>query len=163
MSLKLYEITGLMSQLNDMMEAEDADNQSIIDTLDSLEILLEDKLEGIAKYYKNLMAEAKMFDEEAKRLAQRAKALENRAESLKNYAQNCMEQAKIEKVKAGLFNIRLQANPASVEVIDEAKVADKYKIPQPDKMDKKAMLEDMKNGIKVEGAKLVNDKKHLRF
>lgn len=161
--MKLYEITGAMAQLNAMMEDEEVDTQTIIDTLDSLNVLLEDKLEGIAKYHKNITAEAEMFATEAKRLAQRAKSLENRAEGLKAYAKTCLEQAGKDKVKAGLFNVRLQKNPASVEVVDESKIPAVYRIPQPDAIDKKGLLEDLKDGAVVEGVRLVDDKKHLRF
>jgi len=160
----LYEITGTMADLQALLEDETVDNEMILDTLESMEVLLEEKMEGIAKYLKNLTAEAEMFKAEADRLAQRSKAIQNRVESLKTYAQNCLESAGIDKVKAGMFTVRLQKNPPSIRKTDElAVVPAKYLIPQEPKVDNKQMLADLKAGVEIEGFALETDKKHLRL
>ena len=58
-----------------------------------------------------------------------------------------------EKFKTPLFNFNIQNNPPSAQV-DEKQVDEKYLIPQPPKVDKKAIITDLKEGKEVKGAVL---------
>lgn len=82
---------------------------------------------------------------------------------MKNYAQTMLETSGIQKVDAGLFKVRIQKNPPSVEIIDEKKIPDEYKIPQDPKIDSKKLLNDLKSGKEIEGAKIADEKYHLRI
>ncbi|MNK84460.1 hypothetical protein D3C87_1043090 [compost metagenome] len=74
-----------------------------------------------------------------------------------------MEVNKIDKVNAGLFKVRLQKNPPSLNILDERKIPDKYKIPQQPKVDTKTLLAEVKAGKVIEGVSLETEKKHLRI
>ncbi|OPH61856.1 hypothetical protein BC351_01030 [Paenibacillus ferrarius] len=168
---KLYDLAEDYKFFNQMVEnaldsgeelTED-DLQMFIDTLDSLQDGLENKLENIVKFLRNIEGDIKAYKEEEKRLAQKRKYLESKFDGLKSYTQTVLEVNKIEKVKAGNFNVRLQANPASVKILDEKKVPVAYRVPQPDTIDSKGLLAALKGGKTIEGAELVTDKKHLRI
>lgn len=167
---KLYELSEQYRKFNEYVDnalnEEDLiedDLQMFIDTLDSIEDSIGDKVENIAKFLKNIEGDIKAYKAEEERLSKKRKYLQNKFDGLKKYTQDMLELAKIDKVKAGLFNVRLQKNPPSAEVINAALVPDKYKIPQDPKIDGKAILEALEKGEKIDGAKLVDDKKHIRI
>ncbi|MBD7971263.1 MULTISPECIES: siphovirus Gp157 family protein [Paenibacillus] len=103
------------------------------------------------------------FKAEEKRLAKKRKYLENKNNGLKSYTQSVLEVNKIDKVNAGMFKVKLQKNPPSINVLDSNKVPDTYKIAQEPKIDSKKLLSDVKNGVVIEGVELITDRQHLRI
>lgn len=153
--MKLYEISQGFEYLLSLMEDPDTDLEMLNDTLESLEFELEEKAENIVKIMKSIEAQEKALKDEENRLSSRRKTFENKREGLKKYLQNNMELMKKDKIKTALFSINIQNNPPSVDIKDETKVPKKYKVKQPDKIDKKAILEDLKADIKVRGCEMV--------
>ena len=94
------------------------------------------------------------FKSEEKRLSERRKTLENRKESIKEYLYTEMNKINQKKVDLGLFKLNIQNNPASVNILDEKLIDKKYLIEQEPKIDKKAILNDLKNNIEVTGCKI---------
>ncbi|PIH59083.1 siphovirus Gp157 family protein [Paenibacillus sp. LK1] len=167
---KLYELGEKYRRFNHFVDAawddEDMtedDLQMYIETLESIEDEVEVKVENIVKFMKNIEGDIEAFKNEEKRLEKKRKYLQNKFDGLKSYMQNTLEVSKIDKVNAGTFKVKLQVNPPSINIIDPAKIPDTFKIEQEPKIDSKALLKAVKNGLEVEGAVLVNDKKHLRI
>ena len=77
----LYEINQAIMDCMDMETGEILDSSR----MDSLQMELEDKLEGIGCWIKNLEAEAAAYKAEKDAFAARQKSAENKAESLKRY------------------------------------------------------------------------------
>lgn len=143
----LYEIDA------QIMECVDCDTGEIIDVerLEALQMEFDNKVEGIALWIKNLVAEAKMVKEEKDNLAARQKACENKAESLKKYLASALGG---EKFKTSKVSISYRKSK-SVEVEDITLLDDdylKFKEPEADKTKIKKALED---GISLEGVSLV--------
>ncbi len=151
--MKLYELAQNYAQLLEM--AEEMESEALVDTLASLQDAIEDKAENIAKLIKNLEADAKIIKEEEQRLAERRRAIEAKVDKLKMYLQEQLEIAGLQKVKRPTITVAIQANPPSVDVIDETLIPADFLIPQPAKVDKKSILERLKKGESVPGAKLV--------
>lgn len=167
---KLYELAAQYKQFHtyveDALGAEDLtedDLQMFLDTLDSIQDSVEGKVENIVKFLKSIEGDIKTFKEEEKRLAQKRKYLENKFDGLKTYTQSVLEINGFEKVKAGTFSVRLQKNPPSVFITNENLIPAQYRIAQPDKIANKDILEDLKNGVIVEGAVIADEKKHIRI
>ena len=167
---KLYELTEKYRKFNqfvdDSLDNEDLsedDLQLFVDTLDGINDAIEVKVENIVKFMKNIEGDIEAFKNEEKRLAKRRKYLENKYDGLKNYMSDMLELSRIEKVNAGNFVVKFQKSPASVEVLNEQDVPEVYREPQPDKIKKKEMLKDLKDGLAIAGVILVDDKKHLRI
>jgi predicted nuclease with TOPRIM domain len=154
--MRLYEISQNYSQLLDMVDV--LDEETFRDTLQAIEEALEDKVENMAKFIRCLEADAKAIKEEEQRLADRRKSLENRISSVKEYLQNQLEVAGLDKVKRPTVTVSLQLNPPSVEVIDESVIPSTYMLPQPSKIDKKAILTALKDGLIIEGCNLKQGK-----
>lgn len=91
--MTLYDITGDWLQLQTMLEqAEpDEDLQVYLDTIESIEGDLDEKIAGCVAVYKNLMADADALKAEADKLRNRADTMNRKATSLKEYIMRCMQ------------------------------------------------------------------------
>jgi len=154
--MKLYELAQNYAQLMEM--AEEMESDALVDTLEALQDAIEDKAENIAKLIKNLEADAKAIKEEEQRLADRRRSIENKVNRLKEYLQQQLEIAGLQRVKRPTITVAIQNNPPSVEITDEKLIPSEYMIPQTPKIDKKAILERLKNGETVPGCTLKQTK-----
>lgn len=158
--MHLYEIT---TNLNDFMEAVDRGEipeEAVYDTLESLDMQLDDKIDNVACMIKNLDAEAKAIKEEADNLTARAKAKTSKAEWLKGYLDTQMKQANKEKFESSRNKLSFRKSE-SVEINEEAFLPWAaqghddlltYKPPVPNKT---AIKELLKSGGTAEGAAIV--------
>ncbi|MCR8994720.1 siphovirus Gp157 family protein [Brevibacillus laterosporus] len=161
--MKLYELAGNYRQIVDMVENGELDFEAIKEVLESYEDALEVKVENIVKLMKSIEGEIDMFKGEEKRINERRKTLENRLDGLEKYLFSVLKANNLQKVKAGTFTVGIQKSQASVSLIDESKIPAKYRIAQPDKIDKKAIAKDINSGEVVEGASLIKTNEHLRI
>lgn len=149
--MKLFELTDNYNQILDMI---DEGAEGLQDTLESLEGAIEDKVDGIGRVLKALEYNTKAIKEEEQRLSQRRKTLENEANNLKVYLASQLDKIGKKKVKGTLYSANIQNNPPSVNVLDTEKIPEEYwVIPevQP-QLNKKALLQALKDGKEVEGA-----------
>lgn len=154
--MKLYELARSYAELLD--RAEEMESDALVDTLESLQDAIEDKAENIAKFIRNLEADAKIIREEEQRLAERRRAIEAKVDKLKTYLQEQLEIAGLQKVKRPTITVSIQANPPSVDVIDETAIPIDFLIQQAPKVDKKSILERLKKGETVPGVTLKQTK-----
>lgn len=150
--MKLYELTD--DYLNLLEVAEELDEETFQNTLEAIEDAIEDKVENTAFLIRNLEADIKTLKDEEKRLKGRRQALENKVARMKDYLFEQLEKAGIDRVKRPLITVSVQNNPPSVKVIDEKLIPSSFMIPQPPKLDKKGILEKLKNGENVPGVEL---------
>jgi len=154
---KLYELTSDYMQLLDM--AEQLELVTFQDTLKSIKESLEDKVENTAKVVKSLEADIAAIQQEEKRLKERRQVLETKIDSIKNYLKEQLELAGIDKVKRPTITVSIQKNPPSVKVIDEKLIPSSFMIQQEPKLDKKAILQNLKEGKTVPGVELIQGKR----
>ena len=149
----LYELTG---QFLDIYNLE-LDEETKLDTLDSIdwETEYETKVENYIKVMKNLEADVEARKNEIKRLTELNKADEKKKEHLKDTLSASMSLTGHERVDTLLFKVSFRKSQA-VEV-DEAVLPEAYKIATW-KADKKRLKEDLKNGLEIIGASLVERK-----
>ncbi|WP_440110117.1 siphovirus Gp157 family protein [Paenibacillus sp. QZ-Y1] len=166
----LYKLSEDYKFLSEYLEASldndevgEDDFEMYKDTLEALEDGIENKCENIVKFMRNLEGDIAAYKVEEQRFSKKRRYMENKQERLKNLLCEYLEGNNLEKLNAGTFKVRLQTNPPSINIIDTKKIPDKYKTAQDPKIDSKALLKDVKNGLVVEGAVLVTDKKHLRI
>ncbi|MGO5072383.1 siphovirus Gp157 family protein [Clostridium sporogenes] len=151
---KLYELTQNYNNLLDLADNPEVSAEMLKESLDNIGEELNTKLENVAKVIKSIEVDAKGLKEEEKRLADRRKSLENRISSLKEYAENSMRATGKKKIKGKVFTLGIQENPASVDVINEDNIPDKYFITEK-KLVKKDILEVLKRGEGVPGVNLI--------
>lgn len=150
--MKLYELTTDYQTVLDLI----ADgSEGLDDTLESLGGAIEDKVENIAKVIKTLEAEMAGLKSEETRLADRRKSIENNVKRLKDYAEQSMLSIGMKKVKGPLFTVSIQKNPPRLEVLDDSLIPESFFVPQPPKLDKKAVTAELKAGNKADGVLLL--------
>lgn len=126
-TLKLYELSAdYLSALEALSECEDLPPQAIADTLEGLAGAWEDKALNVARYARNLEAEAAAIEEAQQRMAVRAKATANQAARLKAYLKMELERTGL-KPKAPDLALRLQNNPPAVVLDDETLIPADYR------------------------------------
>ena len=147
--MKLYEITDAYLSLDEAEKTEE-----IIKVLDGIKDEFDKKAENTVKVIRNFEADIQALRDEEKRLADKRRSLEKKKKDLKEYLYFNMERLNLRKVNAGIFDINIQKNPQSIKILDEATIPDKYKIASY-RLDKKTLKDDIKNGVEIEGAQLV--------
>jgi predicted nuclease with TOPRIM domain len=149
--MNLYELSSAYQQIQNMIE----DGQDgLSDTLESLNDAIEDKAVGYAKVMRNLEAQAKAIKDEEMRLAERRKSLESNVKRLKESLEQSMLYVDKKRIKTELFTFNIQKNPPSVDVLNDSLIPNTYLIPQDPVINKKAILADLKNGVKVPGVEI---------
>lgn len=166
----LYEITGDLKSLNQLMEnMVDEDGNPREPNEEELETMkewftcsiadFEKKFDNYCRFIKNLKIEATVADEERKaykaeidRLSKRSKAFENRAKSVQGLMQFCMDSLKLKKYKTALFSAGMQNTQISIRPVDGSrleKVPDEYLKPR--ELDTTAIKNAIKDGILKQG------------
>ena len=133
--------------------AEELDEETLKDTLDSINESIELKVENTAYVIKTLEANSKAYKDEMDRMAKSKKTIDNNIKNLKLYMQQAMEQTGMNKIEGKLIKVSIQNNPPSVYVTQEESLKE-YMVEQPKKLDKRALLDDLKQGVVVAGAEL---------
>ena len=149
----LYELTGQFLDIYNL----DADDETKLDTLDSIDWQTdyEEKVENYIKVMKNLEADIEARKAEIKRLTELNKADKKKKDHLKETLSTSMALTGHERVDTPLFKVSFRKSQA-VEV-DETVLPENYKIATW-KPDKKRLKEDLKNGLEIIGASLVERK-----
>jgi hypothetical protein len=144
---KLYEIKNEFNELLLMADEQGLSLDDIKDTIDGIEFEFEEKADSTAKMIRSLIADADAVKAEKDRLADREKALRNSADNLKKYLETMMLEVDKKKFRTKLFSFNIQKNAPIVKVEVDELLPKKYLIPQPDKVDKKQLLKDLKAGV----------------
>lgn len=152
--MKLYEIKEAYMTLDRFIEDNELSREDFKQALDEIEGTLEEKIENYVKYMKNVQGEAEVFKAEEKRMADRRKALENKADRLKEVIDETLKELNIHEMKTTLFSLKYQKNREAVNVIDTNLIPINYVVSTDIKVDKAAILQDIKSGIKVPGVEI---------
>ena len=149
----LYELTGAALMLRNLLLEGDLDPEAIKDAIETNNEEIALKLEGCAKVIKDIESDIAGLKAEEERLASRRKTYENNIKSLKRAMQDALLATGERKLKGQLFSFNVQTNPPSV-VLDEAyieNIPDKYITKPEPVVNKKALLEDLKAGVELDG------------
>jgi hypothetical protein len=163
--MRLYELTEQYEELMDLLYDEETDEQTVLDTLESVEGEIEDKADNYAKILRNMAAEAEAVKAEEDRLHRRRVRIENSAKWLKNTLQANLEFIGKTKFKTELFSFSVVNNgglqPLSItENLGE--IPSKYLIVQDPVVDTDA-VRDLLKDKEVDWARLEPRGRHLNI
>lgn len=143
----LYEINQQILDCIDMETGEIID----VEAFQNLRIERDEKVENIALYYKNLLADAEAYKAEKNAFAEREKRAANKAENLKRYLENELQGKAFKTVKADIS----YRKSTSVNILDETKLPKEFIVEKiTTAPDKKAIAEKLKAGEEIAGAEL---------
>ncbi len=154
--MNIYEITGYALELMELLDAEEIDEQTVADTLES--IGADEKIDSYCKIIRSYENDISGIDTEIDRL----KALKERAEKnidrMKAALDGFMVATKKDKAKTRLFTISYRPSSA-VEILDESLIPVKYiKVKKETVPDKAAIKKVLDRGGEVAGCKLMKNK-----
>ncbi len=148
----LYELTGQFLDIYNM----ELDEETKLDTLDSIDWQTdyENKVENYVKVIKNTEADIEARKNEIKRLTELNRADERKNERMKEVLKESMALTGHERVDTPLFKVSFRKS--QVVEVEDLLLPEGYKIATY-KPDKKRIKEDLKNGLDILGAKLVEN------
>lgn len=144
-----------------LIEADpEIDDTTLIDTLEGATNLNE----AIGEVIRAAIGEEALANSLRSRVGtmrERLERIETSCAKKREVAQAVMEDAGIEKILEPDFTVSLRVSPPGVAVVNESEIPEPYWIPQPPKLDRKAILDTLKTGMQVPGATLTNSKVSL--
>lgn len=149
----LYTLTDQYQQVLELI-AEQGDEQALADTLESINEALEDKADNYVRIIKTLEAQNEAIKTEVTRLQQRKTANDNGIKRLKESLKESMLVTGKTKFKTDLYSFNIRNNAPSVDIPDETAIPKTYWVKQDPKLDRKAVLQALKDGQKVRGAEI---------
>lgn len=156
----LYNLTGQYLELASKLANLDLDTDTIADTIEASglhdDIAL--KAQGIEMVCRDATKDLPAIDAEIKRLQALKAHRVAVADGLKAYLKRSMEAMGMEKIQCPLFTVSIRANPASVDVFEEAMVPEEFLVPKYT-ISKTKIKEALAAGVDVPGARLVKTKR----
>lgn len=152
--MHLYELTDEYLRAFEALQVDEQGNMVGYEALEELAGALDEKLEAVACFVKDLCGEAARFKAEEEALAARRKQLESRAKWLSNYLQGQLEavgREKFETVRCKLgFSKSTKVNVLDMDLLPEAY----RRVVTTIEPDKKALLPLLRAGEVIPGAEL---------
>lgn len=145
----LYEIKDDVLALMEMME-EDPSNEVIEDTLEALKGELSVKAESYCKVIAEFNEREEALERAINDMKAKKEAVEKNIKRLKDALFHAMKETGEEKIRGDIFYLYIKNNAESLDNVPET-LPEKYLIPQEPKVDRKALLADIKSGVKVDG------------
>ncbi len=129
-------------------------NESAMEELNNLTDSIDNKCINITRAFKAIDAKRKAIEIERKNMAAREVALKIQISRLKDYLLYNMEKCEIKKIECPQFVISLQKNPIALDTYDQSAIPKKYQKITIEYDDQK-IKEDLKKGIDIPGARLI--------
>lgn len=144
----LYQISDDYLSAFDALSHEDLPDEAIADTLEGIAGAWEDKAVNVARYIRNIEAEADAVDGVIKGLQERKSAADKQADRLRAYLLSEMKRTGL-TAKAPDIEIKTAKNPPSLIIEDESLIPDDYikqvTLYQPDKQQIRKAIQENKN------------------
>lgn len=154
----LYELSSDWQLLINLASAGEIEEDVLHDTLDSMSCAIGEKAEGYAIVDLELAASEEKLANEIKRLQARKSSITKNRKRIKDSLRDEMIAMGKEKIKTDKFTVYVQNNPPKVEIQDDADIPYTYYVEQKPKLDKIALMDDLKRGKKVKGAEITQSK-----
>jgi len=150
-------VNDWLDRIYHVEENEGVVDDDLLDEIDGLELELAEKSDAIIRIVEDMRARGDMYTDRGNKVKAYGTSLKNASNRLKEHLTGAMQRAKIQKLPTLDFpRLRLQKNPPSVEIYDNCAIAmsDDYWRELDPVVDKKKILEDLKAGKKIDGARL---------
>lgn len=155
--MTLYELTNEYKRLYDMAEEMDLSPCDLKDTLDGMDEELSEKADGYGKVIRQMEADSDAIDAEIKRLQGRKKTIKSNIDRMKSFLKIAIEEAGKKEICGELFKFKIRKNPPKLEILNESLVPKEFRIPQPDKIDKRAIMNEIRASGPVDWAEIVRE------
>ena len=159
----MYQLTEQFKGLQSLIDEGEIDAETLQDTLDGLNTDIKAKGQDVLHFLANLAGDINAYDSEIKRMTARKKSLQSHHDWLKEYLRTNMIDTGITKIVCPIFTATLRKAGVKAEIYNEKVLPTKYQtlIPASWSINLNQITKDLKAGIEIEGAKLVDAKQGL--
>lgn len=158
--MNLRELTIEQKQILDAVENGDFTPEQVADHLDGITQAREEKIEGCLFVLRQVESQRDMIAAECDRLEVMESSLKKQASRLREWMLDNMEDG--EKHEYPLFEVSKVKGRQVAQVNDQSKLGAYITKEVVEKLDKRALLADLKNG-EVDGAEIIIGKSSLRI
>ena len=152
--MTLYELTGQILELQELMEDDVYEPELINDTMESVMYDFQNKADDYVKLIKNIEAQVFALDEEAKRLKARQDKMKNKVKMLKDKLITAMVQTGTRKLQGTIGTLSLRRSTKIPSELKWENVPQEYvKTEVKKSIDKVSLTSAIKEG-KVKGIEL---------
>ncbi|MBH9582153.1 siphovirus Gp157 family protein [Staphylococcus felis] len=152
----LFDLNQNELEILEMLENEELSFNDVKDTLDAIRDEQKRKYDFMQKMILSLKGDVNTLKERETALNKRRKSYENKIKSLQNYMLDSMKFKGETKFKTEEFTYFIRKSD-STQIDDESAIPDKYKVEQAPKINRTQIKKDIKAGIEVKGASLVEN------
>ena len=138
----------------------DIDDETLFDTLEGATNLNE-AVGAIVRSALDDESLAEALKARVDGMRERLSRIQHTASQKRLAALEAMEQVDLKKIVEPDFTISVRLSPPGVVVTCESEVPDRYKVPQPPKIDRRKILDALKSGDAIPGAVLSNSQNTL--
>lgn len=151
--LSLYNLNKDMLDLKSLAYNDEIDEETFLNTFESMQIAVEDKVEACGYVIAMLEGDAEKCKNEKEHINTIQKIFENRAKRLKESIKKCMETAELKEIKGGRFTAKIcnAGGSAKLSVDENAVPMDYMKMTFTPDLDK--IKDDLNKGIKLDFAR----------
>lgn len=155
----LYQLTAEYLVAQQQLLELDIPDEVVRDTLEGLAFPIEQKAIAVAQMVRNFETLAADIKAAEADMAARRKAMEKRGERLRAYLKIELERAGIKRVPSPYFDVKIVANPPSLQIAEGAAIPDAYMrmppVPMPEP-DKKAIKAALEAGTEIDGCHIAH-------
>lgn len=126
MSNRTIDLANEISKVLALGESGDIDPQTLADTLEGIEGMIEDKFDATMSVIKDFDSKQEACKKEAARLAERAKHWQRQAGSLRQYLLECLQVSGRKQFKSTLHTYSVKKGSVSLKIVDEDSIPDEY-------------------------------------
>lgn len=156
----IYQLNQEMMILLDL----DQDDQAVQDTIEGLQMMVEEKCVNIIKYIKHLEDESEKIKTEIERLKSMEVDTNKQIDRLKDSVLNAMQINDLDKIDDSIYPIKKTKPRQSVDVFDESLIPTQFvKEKVTRTISKTDITKAIKAGEDVGGARLVDGKAGLKY
>ncbi|MFO3694380.1 siphovirus Gp157 family protein [Staphylococcus felis] len=152
----LFDLNQNELEILEMLENEELSFNDVKDTLDAIQDEQKRKYDAMQKMILSLKGDVNTLKERETALNKRRKSYENKIKSLQNYMLDSMKFKGETKFKTEEFTYFIRKSD-STQIDDESAIPDKYKVEQAPKINRTQIKKDIKAGIEVKGASLIEN------
>lgn len=126
MSTRTIDLANEISKILSLVESGEMDPQTIADTLEGIEGMMEDKFDATMSVIRDFEANKKKCKEEAARLTERSKHWDRQSFNLKKYLLDCLIATGRTSFKTAVNTYSVRKGSISLDIIDETLLPDDY-------------------------------------
>ncbi len=125
-SNRTIDLANEISKVLALAESGEMDPQTIADTLEGIEGMMEDKFDASMSVIRDFESNKKKCKEEAARLSERSKHWERQAFNLKKYLLECLRASGRKSFKTATNTFSVKKGGISLEIVDEDALPDDF-------------------------------------